>query len=48
MSKFIPTSGFHWIYSKKFNLNRDTSNSSNGSVLKLDLENQKKITRITQ
>ena len=38
MSKFLPTSGFKWIYPKKFDLNKYTSNSSKGCVLEVDLE----------
>ena len=33
MSKFLPTSGFKWIDSKEFDLNKYTSNSSKGKVL---------------
>ena len=38
MSKFLPTSGFKWIYPKKFDLNKYTSNSSKGYVFEVDLE----------
>ena len=38
MSKFLPTSGFKWIDLKEFDLNKYTSNSSKGCVLKVDLE----------
>ena len=43
MSKFLPTSRFKWIYPKEFDLNKHTSNSSKESVLKVDLEYQKKL-----
>ena len=33
VSKFLPTSGFKWIDSKQFDLNKCTSNSSKGSEL---------------
>ena len=38
MSKFLPTSGLKWINPKEFDLNKYTSNSSKGFVLKVDLE----------
>ena len=38
MSKFLPTSGFKWVDTKEFDLNKYTSNSSKGCVLKVDLE----------
>ena len=38
MSKFISTSGFKWINPKEFDLNKSTSNSSNGFVLGVELE----------
>ena len=37
MSKFLPISGFKWIDSKEFDLNKYTSNSSKGCVLEIDL-----------
>ena len=43
MSKFLPTSGFKWIDPKEFNLNKYTSNSSRGCVLKVDLEYPKEF-----
>ena len=43
MSKFLPTSGFKWIDPKEFNLNKYTSNSSEGCVLKVDLEYPKEL-----
>ena len=43
MSKFLPTSGFKWIDPKEFNLNKYTSNSSKGCVLKVDLEYPKEL-----
>ena len=48
MSKFLPTNSFKWIDPKEFDLNKYTSNSSKGCILKVNLEYQKKITRITQ
>ena len=36
MSKFFTTSGFKWIDTKEFNLNKSTSNSSKGCVLEAD------------
>ena len=38
MSKFLPTSGFKWIYHKEFDLNKYTSNS-----LKVDLKYPKQL-----
>ena len=38
MSKFLPTSGFKWIDTKEFVLNKYTSNSSKGCVLEVDIE----------
>ena len=35
MSKFFPTSGFKWIYSKEMDLNKYTSNSSKECLLQL-------------
>ena len=35
VSKFLPTSGFTWIDPKEFNLNKWTSNSSEGCVLEV-------------
>ena len=35
---FLPISGFKWIDSKEFDLNKYTSKSSKGSVLEVDLE----------
>ena len=35
--KFLPTSGFKWIDPKEFDLNKYTSNSSNGLFSKLIL-----------
>ena len=34
MSKFLPTNGFKWIDPKEFDLNKYTSISSKGYVLK--------------
>ena len=47
MSEFLPTITFKWIAPKEFDLNKYTNNSSNGCVLKVDLEYPKEI-RITQ
>ena len=43
MSKFLPRSGFKWIDPKEFDLNKYTSNSSKGCVLKVDLEYPKEL-----
>ena len=43
MSKFLPISGFKWIDSKEFDLNRYTSNTSKGCVLEVDLEYPKEL-----
>ena len=43
MCKFLPKSGFKWIDSKKFDLNKYTSNTSKGCVLKVDLEYSKEL-----
>ena len=43
MSKFLPTSGFKWIDPKEFDLNENTSNSSEGCVLEADLEYRKEL-----
>ena len=43
MSKFLPTSGFKWVDPKDFDLNKYTSNNSNGCVLKVDLEYPKEL-----
>ena len=42
-SQFFPISGFKWIDPKEFNLNKYTSNSSKGCVLKVDLEYPKEL-----
>ena len=47
MSKFLPTSGFKWINPKEFNLNKYTSNSSEGCVLEVDLEYTKQFENYT-
>ena len=39
MPKFLPTSGFTWIDPKEFNLNKWTSNSSEGCVLEVSWRN---------
>ena len=38
MSKFLSTSRFKWKDPKEFNLNKYTSNSSKGCIIKIDLE----------
>ena len=43
MSKFLPTSGFKWINPKEFDLNKYTSNRSEGCVLEVDLEYTKQF-----
>ena len=43
ISKFLPASGFKWINSKEFDLNKYTSNSSKGCVLEVDLEYPKEL-----
>ena len=43
MSKFLPTSGFKWIDSKEFDLNKYTSNSSKECVHEVDLEYPKEL-----
>ena len=43
MSKFLPTSGFKWIYPKEFDLNKYTRSYSKGYVLEDDLDNPKEL-----
>ena len=43
MSKFSPTSEFKWRYSKEFDVNRYSKNSSKGCVLEVDLEYSKEL-----
>ena len=43
MSKFLPTSGFKWIDTEEFNLNKYTSNSSKGCILEVDLKYPKEL-----
>ena len=43
MPKFLPSSGFNWIDPKEFDLNKYTSNSSNGCVLEVTLEYPKQL-----
>ena len=43
ISKFLQTSGFKWIDPKKSDLDKYTSNSSKGCVLKVDLEYSKEL-----
>ena len=46
MSKFHPTSGFNWIDPKEFDINKYTSNSSKGCVLKVGLEYPKELCKL--
>ena len=46
MSKFLPTSGLKWIDPKQFDINKYTSNSLNGCILKVDLEYPKQVTEL--
>ena len=41
--KFLPTSGFKWIDSKEFDLNKYTSNILKGCILEVDLEYPKEL-----
>ena len=43
VSKFLPTSGFKWIDSKQFDLNKCTSNSSKGSVFEVQFKYPKEL-----
>ena len=43
MSKFLPSSRFKWVYSKEFDLNKYSNNSSKGCVLEIDLEYPKEL-----
>ena len=43
MPKFLPISRFQWIDPKEFDLNKFTSSSSKGCVLKVDLEYPKEL-----
>ena len=43
MPMFLRTSSFKWIDSKEFDLNKNTSNSSKGCVLEVDLEYPKEL-----
>ena len=44
--KFLPTSGFKWIDSKEFDLNKYISNDSNWYVLEVDLEYLKELYKL--
>ena len=46
MPQFFPTSGFTKIDPKEFDLNKYTSNSSTGSVLKVNLEYTKELSEL--
>ena len=41
--KFLPTSGFKWMNSEKFDLNKYTNNNFKGCVLEVDLEYPKEL-----
>ena len=43
MPKFFPTSGFIWIHSKEFDLNKYTRNCLKGCVVQVDLEYPKEL-----
>ena len=43
MSKFQPSGGSKWMDPIEFDLNKYTSNSSKGCVLKVDLEYPKEL-----
>ena len=43
MSNFLPKSGFKWIESKEFDLNKYASNSLKGCVVEADLEYPKDL-----
>ena len=43
MSKFLPTSGFKWVDPKRFELNKYSSNSSEGCVFEVDPEYPKEL-----
>lgn len=43
MPKLLPTSGFKYIGPKKFDLNKDTRDSSKGCVLKANIEYRKEL-----
>ena len=45
-SKFLPTSGFKWIYPKEFDLNTYTSNNSEECVLEVYFEYPKDLREI--
>ena len=47
MSKFLPTSGFKWIDPKELDLNKYTSNSLKGCVLKVNLDYPKDLRNYT-
>ena len=43
MSKFLPISGLKWVDPKEFDLNKYSSNSSEGCILEVDLEYSKEL-----
>ena len=45
-AKFLSTSGFKWIDPKEFYLNKYTSISSKGCILKVDLEYLKELQQL--
>ena len=46
MPTFLPTSGFKWIHSEEFDLNKYISNSSKGCVIERDPEYPKEFPEI--
>ena len=46
MSTFLPATGCKWLDPKKFDLNKYPSNSSKGSILKVNLEYPKELGEI--
>ena len=46
MSKFLATSGFKWIDTKEFDLDRYTGNSSKGCVLEVNLKYPKELRKL--
>ena len=46
MSTFLLTSGFKWINTTEFDLNKHTNNSSKGCVLEVNLEYPKELRKL--
>ena len=46
MPKYLPKTGFKWIYSKEFDMNKYTSNSSKECVLEVDLEYLNELSKL--